>query len=80
MHSVVIEMKSVQQYFLHYGPILFFQYVTKRNWNYSCMLSFANVRVDIHFALQENIFHQRTTIISWKLWELSVNICIPSHV
>lgn len=23
MHSVVIEMKSVQQYFLHYGPILF---------------------------------------------------------
>lgn len=24
MHSVVIEMKSVQQYFLHHGPILFF--------------------------------------------------------
>ena len=57
MHSVVTEMKSVQQYFLHYGPILFFSMSQKET---ETVLSFANVRVDIHFTLQETIFHQRT--------------------
>ena len=33
MHSVVIEMKSVQQYFWHYGPILFFSMSQKETEN-----------------------------------------------